>query len=277
MKSVYRKTHIQARPGWQRGFLRWLQENRNQFAIRPSVERRNKINLTLCFYTLPDSIREAVRIHIHKTFVQVEAVFHEPLYYDFFCHLRTSVISKLPNGRYKTRARGLYGESYLSDEYDSPESLRRAVLYHPLLDWVNTKLAPARWMAIYPQNRDYGTIIRLLPDASQLALHICDELNKKHNRVCPDASAKENEMQHIIPLKIQAEPEIMQLYQQALVQCSRIYSSNPQRLFVGASSLQRMLHIGYNKACVLRKLFVADQVWQAVETEQDIRYKLCGL
>lgn len=120
-----------------------------------------------------------------------------------------------------------------------------------------------------------------MPSFSQITLHdahFCRlSLNRNSNIVSPDAGSKENEMQHIIPLKIKAEPGIMQLYQQALVQCSRIYSSNPQHLFWGPSSLQRMLRIGYRTACVLRDLFVADQVWQAVETEQDIRYKLCGL
>jgi hypothetical protein len=144
----------------QRAFLQWLNENRGRFAIEIKPGRRTDAVLEFAFAGINGAIAGFL-----STWEICVVANHEGECWDFLLSLETTP-RRVPGG-------------YVCD-LCPPESRevfahRSALwtfeLFEPFLDWVNSELAPAKWLALEGEKKQMtrATLTQNAPDPNTSA------------------------------------------------------------------------------------------------------------
>lgn len=126
----------------QRAFMAWLEANRSAFKVPVRLGKRTE----KCWDIHFDGIASAVSAALVGNGTQNELVIAAEWRgecWDLFVSFEASPYRE-----------GMFHFCALCDEgkrqaFDSPEELWIDHLFIPFLDWVNQRLAPARWLVLY--------------------------------------------------------------------------------------------------------------------------------
>lgn len=152
------------RPFVQRNFMEWLALNRQHFIFPPRVTRRTDRVIEFDFVGLTSMLSGVL---VREVGLSV-AVMHEGECWDFIVDI----------GLAESRTEHGYTNLFYLPEAQQYYPDRRALwvgeVFQPFLEWCNTTLAKANWLALYEINNRGGTWTKLLdesdPDAFCVAL-----------------------------------------------------------------------------------------------------------
>ena len=136
MKAPRKNRRI--RPGYQRDFVEWFRENQERFSLPIRLVKRTKISVEISIPGLSPLItfrlsRNSLRVLVHKN----------GEYFDILAYFDIGT---------KRQMKGFICRFCLPEYqvvYPNLSSLRQAEIYEPFLEWVNKRLATARWIKLY--------------------------------------------------------------------------------------------------------------------------------
>lgn len=143
------KNAILSRRRVLRAFEQWLAQHGDTFAVPVSISRRytDHLELVIKGYT------SALNITLGRDLIV--AVEHNGECWDLLISLEA-----LPQKTREGYICGLCLPEHLVN-YPTPEAMWRNHLFEPFRDWVNDKLAPCHWIALYGSSEEGATWVTL--------------------------------------------------------------------------------------------------------------------
>lgn len=152
------KQHLR-RPRIQRAFERWFKINNGRFTVPIRVTKVSSKGIELRFINYPDCLS----VWLSRDGLSVHVDWREH-WWDMLIDMDTYI--KRTYDGYKCEW-CLAEDGKSATLFSSPEALWRDHLFKPFLDWVNEKLAPARWLQI-SGTAGGSTWARLIKDENAL-------------------------------------------------------------------------------------------------------------
>ncbi len=164
-----------ARPRIQRAFFHWLVQNRHRLALDLLIKKRTDRYADFSFVGINHAISAGLSDHSLSVVIEYEG---ECL--DMLISL-DCVIKHGRAGYFCDLCEDYHSGTYPGEEFTKVFPTRAEVwaadLFEPFLEWVNDKLAPARWLGLYgtegatwarledkpPEGKGAACLIALLP------------------------------------------------------------------------------------------------------------------
>ncbi len=145
------------RPRFQREFFRWLLECRGEFATPLRLMRRTDKTIRIVFPELSPNINSYILVNVRPTELSISVTI-DGEFVDYLLDIDLALAHSSQG--YFCRYCDLEPLAYFA----SREAAWRSHQFEPFLAWINTQLAPARWLRLF-----------FTSEGSSSASLICDE------------------------------------------------------------------------------------------------------
>jgi hypothetical protein len=150
---------IKSRRRIQRAFLSWLDKNHHLFAIGVVVESRTDSSLIFSFEGINCAIRGLLNTHELDVWVEWNGYCWDYIFSFDSAPMRT------PDGFVCKLCRDYFLDKNPDKQFDaiyrSREEIWKKDIFEPFLEWVNSELAPAKFIGLFGET-DHATTVRLL-------------------------------------------------------------------------------------------------------------------